>query len=111
MTGADEHNIAYTAGDELHSPQDEGVQKDVAEFTVRLHQRQQCFAIDFNQFARFRRPDAHQATASGKHCHFTSKHPQPTYSEEFFPIVSDSEDVQLSFDDHKEFRGLLIEID
>src|SRR5215831_17262907 len=111
MTGTDEHNIADAPRDQLKPAQDEGVQKDVAQFAVGLYQSQQCFAFYFDQFARFCRTDAYEPPSSRKHSQFAGKHSWTTDGEYLFLIVSDAEDFQLAGANHEEFCGLLIEFD
>src|SRR5262245_55663249 len=109
MTGTDEHNITNATSDQLQPAKDEGLQKDVAEFAVGLYKRQQCFTFDFDHLTWYRRTDAHQTSSSGKRGQFAREHAWATDSDDLFPIVSDTQDFQLAFDDNEELSELLIE--
>src|SRR5262249_31845187 len=86
-------------------------QKDVAELAVRLHQTDQRFAVDLDQFARFCCEYSYQTTPSGEHIHLAGKHTRATNRKNLFLVMSHSKQLELALYDDKKLLRLLIRFD
>jgi hypothetical protein len=73
MDGPDQDGIAHGVGDQEHAPRYEGVQEDLTQRGIRLHDVAQIRAVDFQQPAGLTGLDADQGSAARKYVYFTGE--------------------------------------
>ncbi|MBI4468610.1 MAG: hypothetical protein HY650_04730 [Acidobacteria bacterium] len=102
MSRPDEHHIADPPGNELNPAKDEGPHEDIAQFTVRLHQREKPLSIDFDHFSRLADPYAGQSGSTREQGHFAGEHARPERGHQFFGCGQGPDDVDSTFGDEEE---------
>jgi hypothetical protein len=67
MSRPNQDRISQPLRDELDSPQQERAHQDFTELGIRLHERQDAFAIDFNDVSGAPRSNPKQRSSAGNH--------------------------------------------
>src|SRR2546427_2409903 len=107
MTRPEEHDVADSAGDQLHPSQDEGAHEDFAQLAVGLDERQQVVATDLDDLTDRSCPDLGEPAAARQHGDFARKHPGTERHHKLLAALRPTEDVDATRRDDEETRRLL----
>ena len=108
---ADEHDVSDPSRDQLHPTEDQGPHEDVAQLAVGLHERQQMFAIDFDDLARLADTEADERAAAGQHAHLAGEPARANRHQRFLGAVRQARDINPSRHDHKKAGAVVADID
>src|SRR6185295_18522181 len=107
----DERNIPEPVSNQLHAAKDEGPHQNFAELGVGLHEGQQTFAIQLDDFARLRGPRADQRTPARDHGGFAGELPGSMDDDEALGGAGWAHDEDLATFDHEERDDLVTGLD
>ena len=71
MSRAEQHDVSVATGNQLHPPEDECSHENLTQLGVDLHERQQPFALDLDQFAGLAHTHSKHSAAAAQHAGFT----------------------------------------
>src|SRR5262245_50861753 len=80
----DQNDISEPLCYQLDSAKDESPHQYIAQLTVCLYERNQMFAIKFDNFARFDHPYLDKSTTSREHIYLTCEHTRLDDGHQFF---------------------------
>src|SRR5438132_1265178 len=107
MHRTDEHDVADAVGHEVQPSEDERPDKQVAQFAVRLYERQQLVAADFDHFSRFGGADGDQCLTTRQRGDFAAELAGSKVDQEFLAGRGLPNGLEAARGDDEELYGRL----
>ena len=106
MSRAEQHGISIATSNQLHTPENECSHDNLAQLAVGLHEAQQLFPLELDQFAGFPHVYLNHCPASGQHTGFTCELTRTKRGDQLFVGPGRTNNLQTPSSDDEETRIL-----